>query len=190
MANTRRKTLLQASSTQDHSDSDDDIIYSRREQRVPTVPQPKPPTRPTWQDRYRRYIEDRSEPLDRPIADASETILRSLDEAQKAQIEPIRILEKLEKIAHESWVKKISAVFKDDANATVRESEAEGSDGDEYAPDILECFRRITLLEAKVHKTPNTDPEDEPVPVAGHQRRRQKEKQGNVLSQYRNDMAR
>ena len=132
-----------------------------------------------------------------PIADTSQKIRHSLDEAQKVRGDPRSILKKLDKIAYDSWVKKKSEVFKDGTDATVRESGVEGSDGDECAPDILECIRQIILLEAKVRKTPSTesgtediDPVQGPVPAAGHKRGRQREKQGNILLQYRNDMAR
>ena len=198
LANTRRKTQLQASHPPEGSESDEGSLYAQPKQRAPIIPQPKPPTRPTWRDRYRRCIEDRLEPLEVPIADTSQKIRHSLDEAQKVRGDPRSILKKLHKIAYDSWVKKTSEVFEDGTDATVRESGVEGSDDDECAPDILECIRQIILLEAKVQKTPSTergtedvdiDPVQGPVPAAGHKRGRQREKQGNVLLQYRNDMA-
>lgn len=136
--------------------------------------------------------------LETPFAGVSETIQHRLDEAQKAQGDPNAMLETLDQIAYESWFKQRCDVFKERSDVPKDNdmSTTEGSDGGKkYSPDILECVRQITILKARVGESLNTksgfennDLEGEPVPAAGHERR--KEGEGNVLWPCRNDMAR
>lgn len=189
LANPRRKAPLLASKTPAVPDSDDSLYdrQEQRERRASMVPPPKPPSHPKWRDRYRRRVEC-LESLETPIAGVSETIRHRLEEAQKARGGTKTILKTLEEIAYATRFKENRDLFNND---TAQESEAEGSEcGGKCSPDLLECFRRIVLLEARARsgssgESESSDPEDEPVPAAGHERG-----EGNVLLQCRNDMAR
>ena len=175
----------------ENSDSDDSI-YAPPKQRAAIVHQPPRPTYRAWRDRYRHRIEVRTEPLERPFDNISEAISSRLDKAQKARDSPKAILDMLERIAHDLWSKKKRDTLNPDLD-----NDEEGSDrGGDYSPDVLECTRRIILLESKLRRAIDTGSgsedsglEDEPVPVVGYKRRKQGEKQGNVLWQCRNHMA-
>lgn len=169
-------------------------------------PQLKHTTNAGWNERCRKYIEDRRELLSKPFTGVSDTILQSLEDAERTQGGPKYILVKLQHVARKAHKHQVGRVLK--SNDVDEESEVDRQDGsgEEDSQDLLECIRRVMIIEAIIRRTSNTevpgketppdtesDFEGEPDPVVKYgeeERRKQGGNQdaGNVLSQRCNNM--
>jgi len=116
-----------------------------RKRLAPIAPQTNPSAPPSWTWPYRKYIEERGELLERQFTGVSETLLRRLEDAEKTRGGPKGILAKVTTIAHNTFSQQASDVFKDD-----------NADGAEYSQDILECIRRVMLVEARIRESSKT----------------------------------
>jgi len=134
-------TLEQAS----NSDIDDDDIY-------PVVVRPKakvlPPlnlsVEPLWLLKGQAYILNQQEGLDVPFPKASDTTLRNLEEAEKTKGGLRNILGKLMDVGYRAHLDAVAREFDVDA-------EDLGNPGDdEPSHDILECARRVMVLQERV----------------------------------------
>jgi len=119
----------------------EEITWPSQKPLPPVLPQLQPPTRDKWFEE-RKTIEDRGETIHKPFTLVSNAVLRSLEDAEKTLGGPKGILAKVVRIAHKTSLEKTSSVFKsaDSANDT-------GEDGSQ---DVLECVRRMMLLEARI----------------------------------------
>ena len=106
---------------------------------------------PAWQQPYRKYIEERGEPLEKEFTGVSETVLRSLEEAEKTRGGPKGILGKVTTVTHKTFTQQMSDVLQDEN--TDRESEAGRA---EYSQDLLECVRRVMIVEARIRGSSKT----------------------------------
>ena len=139
-------------------ESDDSVIMkiplSSRKRLASIVPLKKPSSYPSWTAKYRNRIEDRGVPIHTPFPDASEALLRSLEDAEKTRGGPKGILAKVTKIARDALHQHVSGEFEDD---TDQESEAERQDGgEEVSQDLLECIRRMMIVEARIRESSKT----------------------------------
>ena len=75
-------------------------------------------------------------------------MLRSLEEAEKTRGGPKGILGKVVAIAHKVHMEQARDALEDDN--TDRERQAE------YSQDLLECIRRVMIVEAKIQKSSKT----------------------------------
>ena len=114
----------------------------------PSAPQMNP-SAPSWSWPYRTYIEDRGEPFEKGFTGVSPTVLRCLEDAEKTRGGPKGILNKLTTIAHKTFVQRVHDVFEGD-NAH-QESEA-----GQYSQDVLECVRRVMIVEARIRASSKT----------------------------------
>ena len=90
-----------------------------------------------------RVIETHNEALSVPFTQIRDEICHSLENAEKTKGGPKKVLAKLTAIAHGEAIKNVAAVF--------------GSDVEEENPDssdesLLECIRRMMVVEAAINK--------------------------------------
>jgi hypothetical protein len=134
----------------------EDILRPSRKRLASMAPQLNPETHSTWLDQCRKYIERRGEPLEKPFAGVSEALLRRLEHAEKTRGGPKGILNKVTRIAHNAFLQNASNAFQD--NDTDQESGTERQDdsGEEDSQGVLECVRRMMVLEARIRVSSTT----------------------------------
>ena len=93
-----------------------EIPRSSLMQAASTVLQLQPSVLPTWAAKYCKCIEDRRVSLYTPFADVSETLLSSLEDAEKTRGGLKRILTKVTNIAYKAYLHKTSKTFEDDTD--------------------------------------------------------------------------
>jgi hypothetical protein len=143
--------------TMEAEDSDlEEILCRPRKQPAAIFPQPNPEAHPTWLERCRKYIEDREEPLEKPFTGVSEACLRSLEDAERTRGGPKGILAKVTRISHKAYTQRVSSEF--ESEDTDQESGAERQDGggEEDLQDVLECVRRMMMVEARIRRSSKT----------------------------------
>jgi hypothetical protein len=140
-------------------ETDDSILKedprSSRKRPAPIVTHIPPPSDPSWIAESRKRIEDRGVPIYTPFTDVSETVLRSLEDAEKTRGGPKGILAEVTRIARKAFYQQQSNVLADD---TDQESGAEqqGGSGEQASKDLLECIRRMMIIEARIRESSNT----------------------------------
>ena len=132
-------------------ESEVEVYPTTSRKRLATSTRRTCPSGPAWQQRYRKYIEERGETFEKQFTGISETVLRSLEEAQKTRGGPKGILGKLMTIAHNTFTQQIRDGLQD--NNTDRESEAGQA---EYSQDLLECVRRVMIVESRIQELSKT----------------------------------
>ena len=130
--------------------SDLEVYQPTSRKRLATsTPRPRTyPSGPAWQQPYCKYIEERGGPLEKEFTGVSETVLHSLEEAEKTWGGPKGILGKVTTVTHKTFTQQMSDVLQDD-NAD-REREAGRA---EYSQDLLECVRRVMIVEARIRES-------------------------------------
>ena len=133
-------------------DSDlEEILCSPPRRPKAIVPQLEYSNHPPWFERHRKHIEDRGGPIDEPFTGVSEALLRSLEDTEKTGGGSKRILSKVKDIAHKAFVQQMANVLKgdNDTDPAQEVGQHDGS-GEELSQDLLECTRRVMLIEARV----------------------------------------
>ena len=142
----------------------DEIFFMSPLRRAKPTSKPKPTHDPSLLADGRHLIERRNEALTVPFTQVSDAICRSLEDAEKTEGGPRRVLAKITSIAHQEAVKGVAAVFNPDAEENPNEN-------------LLECIRRVMVLEAVIHKSHSKGPMDKkgkgkvhelsPIPLRG-----------------------
>ena len=114
--------------------------------------QPSPSTGSPILEQYRRLIESRGEPLYRQITGVSEEFLHDLEKAGRLHGGPKAVLARLMKVAHLESVRRIRDDLMEDDGGLERNTEQEDGSGREYSPNLLECVRRMIIVEAKIRQ--------------------------------------
>jgi hypothetical protein len=104
-------------------------------------------------EQCRKYIEHRGEPLEKLFADVSEALLRSLEDAEKTRGGPKGILTKVTRLAHGAFTQQVSDGFDTDRESG---TERQGDSRAEVSQDLLECVRRMMVVEARIREPLNT----------------------------------
>jgi len=106
-------------------------------------------------ERYRRYIEGLGEPLYKQFTSVGEPFLHCLEDAERPSGGARAKLARLTRIAREELSQKISDDLKVDDPDLERTTEREDGSGDEYSRNLLECVRRVIVVEAIIRRSSN-----------------------------------
>ena len=117
---------------------------------MPHSPKLGPSTGSAMLERYRRHIESLGQPIYREFTSVGEPFLRSLEEAGRRSSGPRAVLARLTKIAHKEFDQQRRSDFMEDDPELERETEQEDGSGEEYSRNLLECVRRMIVVEASI----------------------------------------
>lgn len=182
----------------------EEMPWSARGRPAAVIPQLRRPTRAAWNERCRRYIEDRGESLYKPFTGVSDTILQSLQDAERTQGGPKYVLAKLQDVERKAYKEQVHRGLKSTSDMD-EESEVGRQDGsgEEDSQDLLECVRRVMNVEATIRRTSDTESQSVPGKEAppetesdfdeeerrGKQEGKQDIDTGNALSRCCNNIA-
>ena len=150
------------------SDSESEQIpWSSRGQ--PAIIYPQLPVRlnAAWNERCRRRIEGRNELLNNLFTGVSDTTLQSLEDAERTPGGPKYILAKLQHVAHGVHKQQTNRGIMGDYMDQEGEVERQDGSGEEDSQDLLECVRRVMIVEATIPRSLNSKSQAGKTPPGG-----------------------
>ena len=126
----------------------DEMFFVSPRPRAKRTSKPKSDNDPSLLAAGYCVIKARNEALSVPFTQISDAIRHSLEDVEKTKGGPKKVLAKLRAIAHEEATKKVAHVFDSDV-------EENPDDSDE---SLLECIRRMMMVEAVINKAGSKGP--------------------------------